>query len=108
MQTVDKKMMALVQRLARVSRARKECERIEKELKEDIRLFMKDEKLLEAGLFSVVVQTRTRTGIDLDRLRFSFSREILKTYEKTTTYEVMEVLVNTIDVNVLMALEFKI
>lgn len=108
MQTVDKKMVALVERLARVSKARKECEKIEKHLKEDVKLFMGNNKILDAGLFSVIINTRTRSDIDLERLRFSFGREMLRAFERMTSYDVVEVVVNTVDIEVLKTLEFHI
>lgn len=108
MQTVDKKMLALIARLAKVTRARKECEKLEKQLKQDVKSFMGENKVLDAGYFTVVVNTRSRTDLDLERLRFSFGRDILKVFERTITYDTMEVMVNTIDIEIIKSLEFYI
>jgi len=66
---------------------RRETEKIEKELKDWLKMFMCEEKTVVIGGFLVTVKTQTRRDLDREALEASFGN--LDKFEKETEYEVL-------------------
>lgn len=91
MRTRDKETIELVSKLNEVIEARRVVEKHEKELKEQIKLIMGSEALLEAGSLMVLLESRSRSDLDKKALTQDLGEDVVLKYTKTTTYSMMSI-----------------
>lgn len=92
MKTVAKSNIELAENLFKVIEARKELEKRETELKEQVKELMGDESILEAGSIFISFDERSRTDLDKKKMQQDLGLELLKQFEKTSTFRVMQVI----------------
>lgn len=81
----------MVAELAEVIRLRKEFEKREKELKDQVKSYMGSNLFLEAEGFMVILKDRSRRDLDKDAIMHDLGVQFFKDYERETTYQIMEV-----------------
>ena len=92
MKTVAKSNIELAENLFKVIEARKELEKRETELKEQVKELMGEESILEAGSIFISFDERSRTDLDKKKMQQELGLELLKQFEKTSTFRVMQVI----------------
>lgn len=91
MKTIAKEKVQLAERLLKVIETRKELEREEKALKDEVKELMGDEKLLEAGPVLILLDDRQRTDLDKKRMVQDLGMDLIKQYETLSSFQVMTV-----------------
>ena len=91
MKTVNANNIELATSLLNTIELRKELEKKEKELKDQVRLIMGENKFMEAGEVIILLDERERTDLDKKTLKLDFGAELIEKYEKTSTFIVMNV-----------------
>jgi len=91
MRTQSQKNIELAQDLFNAIELRKELEKKEKELKEQIKLIMGEEKLLEAGSIFITLDDRERTDLDKKAMIQELGMDLIKRFEKTSSFVMMSV-----------------
>ena len=94
MKTQSKKTVELVLALHQAIEARKDLERTEKALKEQVRAIMGDETTLVAGDVVIALAERTRLDLNKDAIMHDFGHEFFAKYEVKSTYTIMNVTQN--------------
>lgn len=91
MKTRSADKIKIVKKLYQTIEARKKLEKEEAQLKEEVKLIMGDEKTLEADDFMVSLDERSRTDLDKKMMAESLGSDVLKKFEKTSSYYQMSV-----------------
>lgn len=92
MKTIAIKTVEIAKDLALTIELRKELEKKEKELKDQIRLVMGDDTVLEAGNILITTGDRTRSSLDQDALQHDMGHEFVLKYTKVSHYQIMTVM----------------
>lgn len=108
MRTSDILLIATVERLAKTIESRRLNEKLERQLKGDIKILMGDNNILEAGPFMVTIKKQSRTSLDLGALKEKLGSAEMKRFETITSYEILEVLKNNMAQVGTSTLEFNI
>lgn len=91
MKTQSSKTIKLVDQLAELIETRKTAEKLEKELKAQIKAIMGDDATLEAGDWMVLIETRNRSDLDKASIAHDHGVEFVNKYSKRTEYEILSV-----------------
>lgn len=91
MKTIAKEKVQLAERLLKVIETRKELEKEEKALKDEVKELMGDEKLLEAGPVLILLDDRQRTDLDKKRMIQDLGMDLIKQYETLSSFQIMTV-----------------
>ena len=91
MKTQKQDTIELVKQLAHTIEIRKEIEKQEKAIKEQITAIMGEEQVLEAANFLVTRKERSRTDLDKKSMLTELGEAFLKKFERVTTYFIIEV-----------------
>lgn len=91
MKTQKQDTIELVKQLAHTIEIRKEIEKQEKAIKEQITAIMGEEQVLEAANFLVTRKERSRTDLDKKSMLVELGEAFLKKFERVTTYFIIEV-----------------
>lgn len=105
---MDILLIAMVERLALTIDSRRTSEKLEKQLKQDIRILMGENNILEAGPFLVTIKKQSRKGLDLDALKEKLGPAEMKRFETVSQYEIFEVIKNSMSQVGAATLEFNI
>jgi len=89
--TTSSYTIELVQTLVSLIEQRKESEKLERMLKDQIREIMGRELILEAGKFCVTISERTRRDLDKEAISHDMGQDFLAKYTKHSAYEIIEV-----------------
>lgn len=92
MRTIAKSNVELAESLFKTIELRKELEKREAELKEQVKELMGEETILEAGPIFISFDERLRTDLDKKKMQQELGLELLKQFEKTSTFRVMQVI----------------
>lgn len=91
MKTRSEDKIKIIKKLYQTIEARKKLEKEEAQLKEEVKIIMGDEKVLESENFVVSLDERSRTDLDKKLMIESLGSEVLKKFEKTSSYLQMSV-----------------
>lgn len=91
MRTTKQENLELALKLFKTIENRKQIEKTETELKEQIKLIMGDETVLEAGDIFISLDERQRTDLDKAKMKEELGLELLKKFEKTSSFKVLSV-----------------
>lgn len=91
MRTQSKTKTGLVAELAEIIRLRKEFEKREKELKDQVKSLMGTDLMLETEGFIVLLKDRHRKDLDKTAIMHDLGKAFFERYEKETIYQIMEV-----------------
>ena len=91
MRTTKQENLQLALKLFKTIENRKQIEKEESELKEQIKLIMGDETVLEAGEIFISLDERSRTDLDKNKMKEELGLELLKKFEKTSSFKVLSV-----------------
>ena len=91
MKTQAQDKLEVVAQLANVIEMRKQLEKQEKTLKDQVKAWMENEAFLEAGQFFVTMDIRNRSDLDKDALQHDMGHEFVLKYTKVSSYSVMSV-----------------
>lgn len=91
MKTTSPAKIDLVARLAEIIEARKHAEKLEKDLKKEVKEIMGKDLTLEAGEFCVILSLRTRKDLNKVALEHDHGHAFVTKYTTLSSYEVLEV-----------------
>ncbi len=91
MNTKSVSTIEMVTKLFEVIEARKVAEKLEKDLKTQIKAVMGEDAILNAGDFCVVIETRNRTDLDKTAIAHDMGTEFITKYSKRSEYEILSV-----------------
>jgi hypothetical protein len=91
MNTKSANTINLVAKLFEIIETRKVAEKLEKDLKAQIKIVMGEDAILNAGDFCVVIETRNRTDLDKTALGHDMGQEFILKYSKRSEYEILSV-----------------
>lgn len=95
MRTQSLKIQNAVKTLLKVQGELKALNLIERDLKAEIKAYMGTERVLEAPDGYVTIETRTRTDFDKETLIYELGADVIKKFQKQTTYDIMSIRPNT-------------
>src|SRR5271169_4331971 len=89
MNTKSQEMIKLVKDIASVQALIKAAVKQEKEFKDQLKLWMASERLLTAGDYCVLIETRNRTALNQEALMHDMGVDFMKKYQVRSEYETM-------------------
>lgn len=91
MKTQSKEIIEAVNQYYATKQQMKEMEKLLKEIKSVLEKKMGAETILEAGERTVILSEASRASLDRKALETKFGADLLKEFEKVTTYKKLEV-----------------
>lgn len=91
MKTISEDKIKKVARLAEIIAQRKLLDKEEGALKKEIRGYMDNQAILDAGDYAVIVSMRNRKDLDKEAVLEDLGPDFFEKYTKNIVYEIMEV-----------------